>query len=173
MSLTPFVTTYPGTLGWMAEPSWAVDTPRRMLDEMNKMMTTPFGGENLLDTALAQQKQILAPMKNILKVDLAESRKDFHIIADLPGMRKEDIQVAVEGDFLVLRGERTQAKDEQGFRTRHVEREYGKVERFIRIPSNADYKKIDASYENGVLRVTMPKLEPSAAESSTTTIPIK
>lgn len=88
-------------------------------------------------------------------------------------MRKEDIQVAVEGDYLVVRGERTQAKDEQGFRTRHVERDYGKVERFIRIPSNADYKKIDASYENGVLRVTMPKLEPSAIESSTTNIPIK
>lgn len=82
MSLTPFTTTtFPGTIGWATEPSWAVETPRRMLDEMNKMMTVPFGGENLLDTALAQQKQILAPMKNILKVDLAESRKDFHIVA--------------------------------------------------------------------------------------------
>jgi HSP20 family protein len=77
--------------------------------------------------------------------------------AEIPGMKEEDIDVSVVGDTLTIKGERkaeTEVKDEDYYR---CERSYGSFFRSIPLPSAVDANKIEASYENGVLEVTLPK----------------
>lgn len=76
---------------------------------------------------------------------------------DLPGIKKTDINVAIEGDFLCIRAERKWEHDETTARLHRTEREFGKVERSFRIPENVDKEKLTASFENGVLKMWLPK----------------
>jgi len=77
--------------------------------------------------------------------------------AELPGMKEEDIDISVVGDTLTIKGERkaeTEVKDEDYY---CCERSYGTFTRSIGLPSTVDAKKIEASFEGGVLEVSLPK----------------
>jgi len=90
-------------------------------------------------------------------VDVFEKADRFVVKAELPGMKEDDIDVSVVGDTLSIRGEKkteTEIKDEDYYR---CERSYGSFYRSIPIPSNVDANKIEASFEDGVLEVALPK----------------
>jgi HSP20 family protein len=90
-------------------------------------------------------------------VDVFEKDDKFVVKAELPGMKENDIDVSVVGDTLCLRGEKkteTEVKDEDYYR---CERSYGTFYRSIPIPSNVDANKIEASFDDGILEVTLPK----------------
>jgi HSP20 family protein len=90
-------------------------------------------------------------------VDVFEKADKFVVKAELPGMKEDDIDVSVVGDTLSIRGEKkteTEIKDEDYYR---CERSYGSFYRSIPIPSNVDANKIEASFEDGVLEVALPK----------------
>jgi HSP20 family protein len=90
-------------------------------------------------------------------VDVFEKKDSFIVKAELPGMKDEDIDVSVVGDTLSIKGEKkteTEVKDEDYYR---CERSYGSFYRSIPLPSNVDANKIEASFEDGVLEVTLPK----------------
>jgi len=90
-------------------------------------------------------------------VDVFEKEDRFVVKAELPGMKEEDIDVSVVGDTLSIKGERkteTEIKEEDYYR---CERSYGSFYRSIPIPSNVDADKIEASFEDGVLEVALPK----------------
>jgi len=90
-------------------------------------------------------------------VDVFEKEDRFVVKAELPGMKEEDIDVSVIGDTLSIKGERkteTEIKEEDYYR---CERSYGSFYRSIPIPSNVDADKIEASFEDGVLEVALPK----------------
>jgi HSP20 family protein len=74
---------------------------------------------------------------------------------ELPGLRREDVQVEVLGDELVISGERKQEEDETRGGRRYSERRYGSFERRLTLPANIDPASIDASFENGVLEVSV------------------
>ncbi len=76
---------------------------------------------------------------------------------ELPGMKREDVDISVEGDTLTIRGERkaeSEVKDEDYYR---CEFNYGKFMRSITLPSKIDSSKVDATYENGILEISLPK----------------
>jgi HSP20 family protein len=86
-----------------------------------------------------------------------EKEDRFVVKAELPGMKEEDIDVSVIGDTLSIKGEKkteTEIKDENYYR---CERSYGSFYRSIPIPSNVDANKIEASFEDGILEVALPK----------------
>jgi HSP20 family protein len=90
-------------------------------------------------------------------VDVFEKEDRFVVKAELPGMKEEDIDVSVVGDTLSIRGEKkteTEIKEEDYYR---CERSYGSFYRSIPLPSNVDANKIEASFEDGVLEVALPK----------------
>lgn len=91
-------------------------------------------------------------------VDAYEKDDKFVVKAELPGMKEEDIDVSVVGDTLSIKGEKkteTEVKEENYYRS---ERSYGSFFHSIPLPSAVDADKIEATYEDGVLEVTLPKI---------------
>ncbi len=90
-------------------------------------------------------------------VDVFEKEDKFVVKAELPGMKEDDIDVSVVGDTLSIKGEKkteTEVKNEDYYR---CERSYGTFYRSIPLPSNVDVDKIEASFDDGVLEVNLPK----------------
>jgi HSP20 family protein len=90
-------------------------------------------------------------------VDVFEKEDRFIVKAELPGMKEEDIDISVVGDTLSIKGEKkteTEVKEEDYYR---CERSYGSFYRSIPIPSNVDANKIEASFDDGVLELVLPK----------------
>lgn len=87
--------------------------------------------------------------------------KDLYLVSfDMPGVRKEDIKIEVQGNNLVISGERQREVNQQdGDATIYHERAYGKFERTFVMPTSINAEKIEAHYENGVLNVALPKAE--------------
>ena len=90
-------------------------------------------------------------------IEVFEKEDKFVVKAELPGIKEEDIDVSVVGDTLTIKGERkaeSEVKEEDYY---CCERSYGSFSRSIAVPSNVDAKKIEASFEDGVLEVSLPK----------------
>ncbi len=98
-------------------------------------------------------------------VDVVEEQDSVKLTAEVPGMTKEDLDVSIDNGVLTLRGEKKeeQTAEEAGYH--RVERRYGSFERRIRLPDYVDADQIEATYENGVLKLTMPKTESARARS--------
>jgi len=93
------------------------------------------------------------------RLDLAETETAIEIKAELPGLDKKDIDISLEGDTLLIKGEKRQEKEVKDKRFHRVERAYGSFYRTIRLPAEVQPDKIEAAYEDGVLKVTLPKTE--------------
>lgn len=92
-------------------------------------------------------------------IDVVNGKNDVKILAEIPGLNKEDIHVAVDGDVLTVKGEKKQTatSDENGL-VRN-ERVYGSFYRALTLPKTVDSSNIKAAYNNGVLELTLPKIE--------------
>ncbi|HEY8271583.1 MAG TPA: Hsp20/alpha crystallin family protein [Pseudobdellovibrionaceae bacterium] len=93
-------------------------------------------------------------------VDIEESDEMYLISADLPGIKKEDVKIDVTGNTLRFSGERSKDIKEEGYR----ERSYGRFSRSFTLPQNIDPKKVEAHFEDGVLRIVLPKSEVKSAQ---------
>jgi len=94
---------------------------------------------------------------NAPAVDITEDDKAYKIAAELPGLDEKDVDVSVNGDLLVLKGEKRQEKEESGKNTYMCERSYGSFQRAFSLPGGIDRNKIGADFSKGVLTVTLPK----------------
>ncbi|XP_052178083.1 18.5 kDa class I heat shock protein-like [Diospyros lotus] len=94
------------------------------------------------------------------RVDWKETPEAHVFKADVPGLKKEEVKVEVEDDkVLQISGERNVEKEEKNDAWHRVERSSGKFMRRFRLPENAKMDEVKASMENGVLTVTIPKVE--------------
>lgn len=94
-------------------------------------------------------------------VDLSETDDAYLIEADVPGIKQQDIQLEVDGQIVTIKGERKEEVEQDEDRYHRVERHSGAFRRAIRIPGVFDADAAKATFENGVLRVTLPKREES------------
>ena len=93
-----------------------------------------------------------------MKIDVSEDDKSYTVQADIPGVKKEDIQVDVEGDTVSVRAEVKQEKEEKkDEKVVYSERSYGMVSRSFSLPSEVDEKAAKAEYKDGVLKLVLPK----------------
>jgi HSP20 family protein len=90
------------------------------------------------------------------RLDVSETDKQYVIEAELPGVDIKDVDVSLDGDILTIRGEKKTDREDKSKDFHLVERSYGTFERSIALPFAADAKKISATFEKGVLRVTAP-----------------
>jgi HSP20 family protein len=92
-------------------------------------------------------------------VDIAETKDDIVVKAEIPGVKSDDIDVTVEDGRLILSGEKRQEEVDEGENYYRAERSYGSFRRIFSLPSQADTDNVEASYNEGVLTVTIPKTE--------------
>ena len=92
-------------------------------------------------------------------VDIFEEADAIRILAEVPGVKPEDVKIAVEGNTLTIHGTKQQVAEERTERVHRYERTYGAFERTFTLPATVDADKIRASYDHGVLTVTLPKVE--------------
>lgn len=103
------------------------------------------------------------------RVDIAETEAEFVIKAEVPEVKKEDLQVTVENGIVTLRGERKQEKEEKGKKFHRIERYFGSFHRRFTLPENVDEAKVQASFKDGVLTLKLPK----SAETKAKKIEVK
>jgi HSP20 family protein len=93
-----------------------------------------------------------------MKVDVAEKNGAYLISAELPGVKKEDIQITIDGTQVTLTAETKREKEvTQDERVLHTERSYGKVTRSFSLPQEVDEAKAEAKFRDGVLELALPK----------------
>jgi HSP20 family protein len=90
-------------------------------------------------------------------VDVHEDTERLVLRAELPGVKREDVEVSIDANVLTLKGERKLEKEEQGRRYHRIERSYGTFVRQFQLPSNVDTSQIDAQLNEGVLTVALNK----------------
>ncbi len=94
-------------------------------------------------------------------VDLTENKNEFKLVAELPGLRREDVKISLTENVLTLRGEKHAHKENEGESWHQAERSYGVFERSFQLTCPVDASKVKARFEDGVLTVTLPKSEES------------
>lgn len=92
-------------------------------------------------------------------VDVFEGKDTIRIVAELPGVRSTDVKIALENHTLTLRGEKRQESQELNEKAHRYERTFGSFERSFSLPTSVDADKITAVHSEGVLTVTLPKVE--------------
>jgi HSP20 family protein len=90
-------------------------------------------------------------------VDMVEKDTGFEIAAELPGIASKDVDVFVKNGNIVIKGEKQEQKEEKAKDYYLKERQYGSFERSFAIPDGVDTSAIEATFKNGVLKVTLPK----------------
>jgi HSP20 family protein len=122
----------------------------RLRNEIERLFENPFGS--------------LAPSTTFFQgwspaLDVYEDKDKITVRAELPGMKKEDIEVSLDGNILSLSGERKEEKEGQEGEPYRSERYFGRFQRSLTLPTRVQAEKIQASYKDGVLTVTLPKSE--------------
>jgi HSP20 family protein len=136
------------------------DDFERMFDNFNAFNLMPRFEANLDFPRMTElEKAAWWP-----EIEVIEKKGELKVHADLPGMKKEDINVEFTDDALIISGERNQETEEERDGFYHSERNYGNFYRNIPIPEGADIGKANAVFNNGVLEITiaLPKREPKA-----------
>ncbi len=97
-------------------------------------------------------------------LDMSETKDNFVVKAEVPGIDAKHIDISLTGDVLTIRGEKRQEKEEKEEDYHLVERSYGSFSRSVRLPAEVESNKIKASYKNGILAITLPKSEKAKAK---------
>jgi HSP20 family protein len=91
--------------------------------------------------------------------DIFEDKDSVKIVAEIPGVKPEDVKLSIENNLLTIRGEKQQVAEEKSERVHRYERSYGAFERTFALPNTIDPDKVEAHVENGLLTVVLPKAE--------------
>ena len=122
----------------------------REMDRLQHDMNRLFGD-------LAVKRMRNAPSFPAINIWAAED--SAMITAEIPGIRKDDLDLNVTGDTLTLSGVRNQEELPEGTRYHRQERKYGEFSRSIQLPYTVDVNKVKATFKNGVLTVVLPRVE--------------
>jgi HSP20 family protein len=128
------------------------DVFRRIDEDMDRLFQQFWGGgHNLMRGRGAEAPSMWMP-----QVEVCEQGGKLHVFADLPGMNKEDVKLSMEGDQLIVQGERRSSHEEgqQGSGFYQSERSYGSFYRSIPLPEGVDPQTAEASFKDGVLDVS-------------------
>jgi HSP20 family protein len=132
----------------LSDLSQAFDRFAVLRDEMDRLFDRSLGPVFHTTGSLSRWAPAL---------DVYQEKDEFTVVAELPGLRKEEIELSLNDGILTISGERKQEKkNEQTYRT---ERFYGRFHRSVTLPASVDGNKIKATYQDGVLKVVLPKAE--------------
>ncbi|KAG5179098.1 HSP20-like chaperone [Tribonema minus] len=140
---------------------------RRFVDIMDQMERSFFGDEDVFGGMMApfaeQGEGALTPSRwalpNVGQLDISETDKEVNVSIDLPGLKKEDINVELSKGLLTIRAERKEEHETKDKQFMRKERSFGVVERIVRVPDTVDSSQshVKANFKDGVLHVTLEK----------------
>jgi HSP20 family protein len=146
-----------GSTAWPASSRLLTAEPLRLMQEL---LRDPWAGMGALDHWFGD----FSPSGFQPGIDVVDDGEALRISAELPGMDREDVEIVVEGDVLVLRGEKhleSQTEEQGCYR---LERAFGRFERVIPLPDGVDVDRAEARFDKAVLTIRLPKVvtEPPA-----------
>jgi HSP20 family protein len=100
-----------------------------------------------------------APTTWVPATDITENEEGLRLTLDLPGVEAKDVKISLEHRVLTIRGEKQRKSEEKGEQGYRYERTFGTFERVFTLPDTLEADKVKASYENGVLTISLPKAE--------------
>jgi HSP20 family protein len=92
-------------------------------------------------------------------VDIFEENEIIRLVAEIPGVKPEDVKISVEGNLLTIKGTKEQVAEEKTEKVHRYERAYGAFERTFTLPATVAPEKIKATYADGLLTIALPKVE--------------
>jgi len=104
------------------------------------------------------------PNPGQIKIDVKENGNNYTVSAEIPGVRKEDIHVTIEGGMVMVRAEIKQEDAHKDDKSLRNERYFGSVLRGIQLPQDVDQAQAKAKYDNGVLTLTLPKKQGNGSQ---------
>jgi len=123
-----------------------------MQREINRMFDSFFRD------GLAEESS-LVPTLWTPAADIAEQENQYVVKLELPGVTKDDVKIAMQNNVLVIHGEKKQEKTSKGSEYQRVERSYGSFQRSFTLPTTVKTDRIEATFANGILTITLPKAE--------------
>jgi HSP20 family protein len=145
---------------WQRPDFWGLSPVRRaasLRDELDSLFNLAFGRLTGSVADTERGSQFLEGW--FPAVDVYEDKDSLLVRAELPGMKKEDIEISLHEGFLTLSGERKGTEKEEGAETYRSERWLGRFHRTISLPCSVVPDKIKATYTDGILAVSLPKAE--------------
>jgi len=128
--------------------------PWSLFDQLRREMERGLSTHPTEDSSIATSDWAPA-------VDIKENDDNFVIVADIPGVKPEDIEVQMDNGVLTIKGERETEKKEEGEDYKRIERNFGSFYRRFSLPDTADPEKVTAASDHGVLQITVGKQERS------------
>ncbi len=137
---------------FLTSRNYARDPGANLGDRLQRMLTETLGG-------LDWQYRDSAAASWVPPVDIFEEADAIRIAAEIPGVKPHDIKLSLEGNLLTIHGTKQQEAEEKTERVHRYERTYGAFERSFTLPATVEPKDINATYDQGVLTITLPKSE--------------
>ncbi len=103
------------------------------------------------------EKEVEKTLKFVMPLEVYETPKEFVIKAELPGVKKEDVELIIRDNYLIIKAEKKEEVEEDREHVHVRERVYGKFERVIPLPNDLDTENAKASFKDGVLEIRIPK----------------
>lgn len=129
----------------------SLDQLTNLRDEINRLFEFPFGNGG-------RESEFFGWTPS---VDVYEDKDRVMVKAELPGMKKEDIEISLHQGNLIISGERKFEAQDDGGETSRSERFFGRFQRALELPKPVDGNNVTATYKDGILTVTLPKTEES------------
>jgi len=127
-----------------------------MRQEMDRLFDDFWGGSGLAPLGgFMERYSVFNP-----RVDVTENDKEIKVATELPGLDEKDVEVSLSNDMLTISGEKKAEKEDKGENYYRLERSYGSFRRAIPLPTEIEADKVEATFKNGVLQITLPKLHP-------------
>lgn len=114
---------------------------------------------NAIMNSVAQEKEESETVDFRPKVNTRETEANYHIEAELPGVKKEDVEINVDGNILTISGERNVREEVKDEDYHKIESRYGLFSRSFTLPEKVDISNIEAEFVNGMLEISIPKLQ--------------
>jgi HSP20 family protein len=129
-----------------------VGTQLGLRDEMNRLFDTFFQGS--IAPRDAEWRSTFLPA-----IDVHETPAEIVVTAELPGLKPEQVDVNLTGNILTIKGEKKEDVDDKGRNWHRIERSYGQFQRTFQLPDTVDPERAKASYDHGVLKISIAKTE--------------
>lgn len=121
-------------------------------DEVNRLFDNFF-------TGLPERRRGLLEGEWAPSIDVAETDNEVVVTAELPGVEQDNVDITITDDVLTLKGEKKEEKEVKEKNYHRIERSYGSFQRSISLPAGVQADKAKATYKDGVLHITVPKVE--------------
>lgn len=143
--------------------------PRQDVENAGKKIRQMFNEfEGVMQNGLHVELGTFSP-----RVDISETKDAVYLIAELPGMKPEDVKITISEGTLTLRGEKKRVTDQNGHTFHRLERSHGEFARQFTLPLGLNEDAVEANFADGVLEVVIPRREPEKPKEREVKIGVK